>query len=86
MLMVSTIVKMKNLHDSTTSHHIVRNQKRFGRLFCFPIRIRLYSFCRAFEGTSSEKQIKILSFSQAEIHAKLKGLPNIFYYAQYGEK
>ena len=39
-LMVFAILKMKKLHDSTTSHH---NIKRFRRLFCFPIGICLYS-------------------------------------------
>jgi hypothetical protein len=45
--------------------------KMFGRLFCFAIEIFLYSFCRAFDGASLKK-IKMLSFSQAEIHAKQK--------------
>ena len=66
---------MKKLHDSTTSHH---NKKRFGRLFCFPIGICLSSFCRAFDGESFEKKIKVLSFFQAEIHAKQKGLADLF--------
>jgi hypothetical protein len=43
-LMVSTILKMKNLHSSTASHYIVRNKKMFGRPFCFPIGICSYSF------------------------------------------
>ena len=76
--MVSAILKMKNVHDSATSLLIVRNQKRFETLICVPIGMHQYSFCRAFSGASFEKQIKILSFSQVEIHAKLKGLPNIF--------
>ncbi len=42
--------------------------------------------CRVFDGASFKRQIKILSFSQAEMHAKQKGLPKILYYAQYGEK
>ena len=33
MLMVSPIHKMKNLHDSTTSHHIVRNKNVLEDLF-----------------------------------------------------
>ena len=85
--MASAILKTKNVHDGATSFHIVGNKKGFEILICFPIGIFLYSFCRAFNGASFEKQIKILSFSQVEIHAKLKGLPNsFFYYAQYGEK
>ncbi len=76
--MVSAILKMKNPHESTSSHDIVHNQKMFRRLFCFPIGICSYSFCRAFDGASFEKKIKILSFSEAEIYAKQKDFPNIF--------
>jgi hypothetical protein len=54
--------------------------------FCFPRGIRSYSFCRALDSASFEKKVKILSFPQAEIHAKQKGSPNIFYYVQYGDK
>ncbi len=43
-LMVSTILKMKNLHSSTASHYIVRNKKMLGRPFRFPIGIFSYSF------------------------------------------
>ena len=35
MLMVSSTLKMRNLHDRTTSHHIERNKKMFGRPFSF---------------------------------------------------
>jgi hypothetical protein len=76
--MISAILKTKNLHESTGSHHIVRNQKIFGSLFCFPIEICSYNFCIAFDGASFEKKIRILSFSQAEMHTKQEGFPNIF--------
>jgi hypothetical protein len=84
--MISAILKTKNLHESTSSHHIVRNQKIFGRLFCFQIGICSYSFCIAFDGASFEKKIKILSFSQAEIHAKQKSFPNIFLLRKVGDR
>jgi len=34
-LMVSTILKMKNLHSSTASHYIVRNKKNAWKTFLF---------------------------------------------------
>ena len=52
--------------------------KIFKRLFWFAIGICAYSFCRAFDGTSFKTKFNILSFSQVEIHAKQKSLPNIF--------
>jgi hypothetical protein len=60
--MISVILKTKNLHESTGSHHIVRNQKIFGRLFCFPIGFCSYSLCIAFDGTSFEKKSKFYHF------------------------
>jgi hypothetical protein len=38
----------------------------------------LYCLCRALNGASFETEIKILLFSQVEIYAKQKCLPNIF--------
>ena len=45
-----------------------------GRFFSAALEICSYSFCRAFDGTSFKKRIRMLSFSQAEIYAKQKSL------------
>jgi hypothetical protein len=55
---------MKNPHSSTTSDFIVRNKKMFGRPFCFPIGICSYSFCRAFDGASFEKNSRFYHVSK----------------------
>jgi hypothetical protein len=52
----------------------------FGRLFlpfCFTIGISLYNFYKVFDGASFKKT-NMLSFSEAEMCAKYKSLPNIF--------
>jgi hypothetical protein len=50
----------------------------FRRSLYFAIDLGSCHFCRAFDGTSFEKQIKILTYSQLELHAKRKSLPNLF--------
>jgi len=42
------------------------------RLFWFGIGIGVYSFCRAFYGTSFKTKLNVLSFSQVEIYVKQK--------------
>ena len=61
-LMVSVILKMKNIHDSFTSAHIVCNEKSVWKIFCFPIRICLYWLYRAFDGASFEKKSRFSHF------------------------
>ena len=75
--MISAILKMKNLHDSTISHHIVHNKKGLEDFFVFQSEFVHTAFV---ELTMAHllKKIKVLSFSQAEIHAKQKGLANLF--------
>ncbi len=46
--------------------------KIFERLFWFAIGIGVYSFCRAFDGTSFKTKLNVLSFSQVEIYVKQK--------------
>jgi hypothetical protein len=52
--------------------------KKSRRSLYFAIDIGSYHFYRAFDGISFEKQIKILTYSQLELYAKQKSLPNIF--------
>ncbi len=84
--MVSATLKMKNLYDITTFHHIGRNKNMFERPFCFAC-------------ISAWENDKILIFFQKMCRRKLnrscmhkflfenkKVFETFSDYAQYGEK
>jgi hypothetical protein len=62
------MVRIKNVHDSNTSHHIVWNEKKMWKTVLFSNR----SLSIQLSTAHLLKKIEIVSFCQTEIDAKLK--------------